>query len=127
MCNYYCRYNCRDAVWWWLYCIKCYVEETPSGILILSDSVSRIFPTDDSPNQKPGTADQKLYNVMQEALNVHFQGLRFRERNAGRQIDEHMNDRGFNNQIGVHPETGFVFAIVVHFEIFSKLCKLKLI
>lgn len=40
---------------------------------------------------------------------IHFQGLCFRERNAGRQIDEHMTDRGFNNQIGVHPETGFVF------------------
>lgn len=46
---------------------------------------------------------------MQEALNVHFQGLIFRERNAGRAIDAHMSDRGFNNQIGIHPETGFVF------------------
>lgn len=43
---------------------------------------------------------------MQEALNIHFQGLVFRERNAGRAIDAHMSDRGFNNQIGVHPETG---------------------
>lgn len=33
----------------------------------------------------------------------------FRERNAGRQIDEQMTDEGFNNQIGIHPETGFVF------------------
>lgn len=46
---------------------------------------------------------------MHEALSVHFQGLCFRERNAGRKIDEQMTDRGFNNQIGVHPETGFVF------------------
>lgn len=45
----------------------------------------------------------------QESLTVHFQGLKFRERNAGRQIDEHMTDAGFNNQIGIHPETGFVF------------------
>ena len=40
---------------------------------------------------------------------MHFQGLCFRERNAGKQIDEHMTDRGFNNQIGVNPQTGFVF------------------
>lgn len=46
---------------------------------------------------------------MQEALTIHFQGLQYRERNAGREIDEHMTDKGFNNQIGIHPETGFVF------------------
>ncbi|KAK9890598.1 hypothetical protein WA026_011963 [Henosepilachna vigintioctopunctata] len=103
------RYNCRDAVWWWLYCIKCYTEEVPNGINILEDKVSRIFPTDDSPPQQPGETDQILQDVMQEALTRHFQGLVFRERHAGREIDEHMNDNGFNNQIGVHPSTGFIF------------------
>lgn len=105
----YSRFNCRDAVWWWLYCIQSYVEEVPNGIYILNDKVSRLFPTDDSPPREPGTHDQPLYEVMQEALNVHFQGLAFRERNAGRQIDSEMTDKGFNNQIGIHPETGFVF------------------
>jgi hypothetical protein len=47
-----------------------------------------------------------LYDVIQEALTVHFQGLCFRERNAGHNIDAHMTDKGFNNQIGVNPETG---------------------
>nr|XP_023029124.1 glycogen debranching enzyme [Leptinotarsa decemlineata] len=103
------RFNCRDAVWWWLHCIKEYVTEAPDGISILSDKVSRIFPKDDSAAQPPGAVDQPLHDVMQEALNVHFQGLAFRERNAGKQIDEHMTDQGFNNQIGVHPETGFIF------------------
>ncbi|KYN10710.1 Glycogen debranching enzyme, partial [Trachymyrmex cornetzi] len=103
------RYNCRDALWWWLYTIKCYTEEVPNGLDILSDKVSRLFPTDDSPALEAGQHDQPLYEVIQEALTVHFQGLCFRERNAGKQIDEHMTDRGFNNQIGVHPETGFVF------------------
>lgn len=100
------RYNCRDAVWWWLYSIKEYVEEAPNGTSILSDKVSRLYPEDDSPAQEPGAVDQPLYDVMQEALRVHFQGLVFRERNAGRQIDEQMTDQGFNNQIGIHPETG---------------------
>ncbi|XP_076266629.1 glycogen debranching enzyme isoform X2 [Rhynchophorus ferrugineus] len=103
------RFNCRDAIWWWLYCIKSYCEEVPNGIQILSDKVSRIFPTDESTAQPPGAVDQPLYDVIQEGLKVHFQGLKFRERNAGRQIDEHMTDAGFNNQIGIHPETGFVF------------------
>ncbi|XP_060528992.1 glycogen debranching enzyme [Cylas formicarius] len=103
------RFNCRDAVWWWLYCIKSYCEEVPKGVDIMADTVSRIFPTDDSPAQPAGVVNQPLHDVIQEALNVHFQGLRFRERNAGGQIDEHMTDAGFNNQIGIHPETGFVF------------------
>ncbi|KAB0795230.1 hypothetical protein PPYR_12069 [Photinus pyralis] len=103
------RFNCRDAIWWWLYCIKCYVDEAPNGVNILSDKVSRIFPSDDSPALEAGVEDQPLYEVMQESLRTHFQGLRFRERNAGRQIDAHMSENGFNNQIGIHPDTGFVF------------------
>lgn len=46
---------------------------------------------------------------MLEALRIHFQGLAYRERNAGHCIDEHMRDEGFNNQIGINPNTGFVF------------------
>ncbi|XP_017867030.1 PREDICTED: glycogen debranching enzyme isoform X1 [Drosophila arizonae] len=103
------RFNCRDAVWWWLYSIAQYVEEAPQGANILKDQVSRIFPYDDSEPHPPGAFDQLLQDVMQEALQVHFQGLQYRERNAGHEIDAHMTDQGFNNHIGVHPETGFVF------------------
>lgn len=31
---------------------------------------------------------------MQEALDRHFQGIEYRERNAGQAIDEHMTDNG---------------------------------
>ncbi|XP_046960879.1 glycogen debranching enzyme [Vanessa cardui] len=103
------RFNCRDAVWWWLQSIKQYCTEAPQGYALLTDPVSRIFPKDDSDPAPPGAADQPLHDVMQEALDVHFQGLVFRERNAGRQIDAHMSDKGFNLQIGVDPETGFPF------------------
>ncbi|VVC95830.1 unnamed protein product, partial [Leptidea sinapis] len=41
--------------------------------------------------------------------NCRDAGVVFRERNAGRQIDAHMTDKGFNVQIGIDPETGFPF------------------
>lgn len=50
--------------------------------------------------------EQLLEEVIQEALQRHFQGVRFRERNAGFQIDRQMTDDGFNNNVGVDLETG---------------------
>jgi glycogen debranching enzyme len=51
---------------------------------------------------------------MQEALQRHFQGVEFRERNAGFAIDREMLDTGFNNEVGVSVETGFVFGGNAH-------------
>lgn len=53
--------------------------------------------------------NQPLFDIMQEALNVHFKKLSFRERNAGPGIDAHMTDEGFNNEIGIDTNTGFVY------------------
>ncbi|XP_034241741.1 glycogen debranching enzyme isoform X2 [Thrips palmi] len=103
------RFNCRDALWWWMYTLISYIDLAPDGVSILKDKVSRIFPKDDSEPQEPGKHDQPLHDVIQEAMQTHFQGLIFRERNAGTRIDAHMTDEGFNNQIGVNPENGFVF------------------
>lgn len=48
------RFNCRDAIWWWLYSIRDYVNEAPNGKAILNEPISRLFPTDDSEAKKPG-------------------------------------------------------------------------
>ncbi|KAM6918647.1 glycogen debranching enzyme [Xenentodon cancila] len=102
------RYNCRDAVWWWLQCIQDYTNHVPDGHEILRCPVARMYPTDDSEPVKPGEVEQPLYDVIQEALWRHLEGISFRERNAGSQIDMNMRDEGFNVVAKVDPTTGFV-------------------
>ncbi|XP_026882893.2 amylo-alpha-1, 6-glucosidase, 4-alpha-glucanotransferase a isoform X3 [Electrophorus electricus] len=103
------RYNCRDAVWWWLQCVQDYCKMVPNGTSILQCLVSRMYPTDDSQPQAPSTLDQPLYEVIHEALQRHMEGIEFRERNAGPQIDRNMRDEGFSIVAKVNPDTGFVY------------------
>ena len=42
------RYNCRDAVWWWLQSLKEYVTMVTGGEEILKARVIRMYPEDDS-------------------------------------------------------------------------------
>ncbi|KAL1226690.1 Glycogen debranching enzyme [Trichinella spiralis] len=103
----FARYNCRDAVWWWLLAIRCYCE-LKKDFSILTQPVRRLFPSTET-GFSTVPIEQPLRETMQEALEAHFYGTNFREENAGPQIDEHMRDEGFNVEIGVDKSTGFVY------------------
>ncbi|CAL8094243.1 unnamed protein product [Orchesella dallaii] len=100
------RFNCRDATWFWLESIKKYVTTVPQGETLLKDRVSRMWPNDFGESVLDHSVEQCLEDVMQEALQKHFEGISFRERNAGLKIDAHMSDEGFNVTAGVNLETG---------------------
>ncbi|KAI1280935.1 Glycogen debranching enzyme [Halotydeus destructor] len=105
------RYNCRDAVWFWLQCIKDYCDMYPNGegLSLLNDPVQRLYPEDDSEAKVQEQVEQPLHQVMQEALEKHFSGVDFMERNWGKRIDEQMTEPGFNVKAGVNRVTGFVY------------------
>ncbi|XP_071505921.1 glycogen debranching enzyme-like [Diadema antillarum] len=103
------RFNCRDAIWFWLYCIQLYTKTVSNGLAILDCPVSRIFPTDNSEPLPPGFTEQKLSEVIQEAMQRHAEGVSYRERHAGQGLDRNMSDQGFNVTIGVDHTTGFPF------------------
>uniref|UniRef100_A0A914X3C5 Glycogen debranching enzyme C-terminal domain-containing protein n=1 Tax=Plectus sambesii TaxID=2011161 RepID=A0A914X3C5_9BILA len=101
------RYNCRDAVWFWLLAIKEYVQAAPNGLAILDDKVRRIYPNDDTVLGAE-EREEPLHETMYEAIQRHFAGISFRERDAGSKIDEHMTNEGFNLNAYIDLGTGFV-------------------
>ena len=102
------RYNCRDAVWWWLQSIQDYCTISGNGRIILREQIRRLFPNDDSEPDFEGQTTVSLAQVMQEALQCHASGIKFTERGAGPGLDRDMQLPGFNVQVGVDWNTGFV-------------------
>ncbi|QPH18046.1 hypothetical protein C2857_003007 [Epichloe festucae Fl1] len=108
------RYNARDSIWFFLQTIQDYVRLAPDGLGILKTTVKRRFlPYDDAwfPTDDPRAYSEEstIEDVIQEALQRHASGLKFREANAGPQIDSQMTDEGFNQHIYVDWDTGIIF------------------
>jgi glycogen debranching enzyme len=108
------RYNARDAIWFMLQTIQDYTKIVPNGIDILKEQVPRRFlPYDDTwfPSDDPRAYSKSstIEDIIQEALQRHATGMKFREANAGSELDMQMSDNGFNLEIKVDWETGIIF------------------
>jgi glycogen debranching enzyme len=108
------RYNSRDSVWFFLQCIQDYTKIVPDGVDLLKVPVKRRFlPYDDTwfPSDDPHaySVESTVEDVIQEIMQRHASGLHFREYNAGPNLDSQMTSEGFNIDIEVDPDTGFVF------------------
>lgn len=50
-----------------------------------------------------------LIDIIQEILQKHAEGIKFREWNAGFELDWNMESEGFNITLNLDEETGFIF------------------
>lgn len=107
------RYNSRDSVWFLLQSIQDYTEIVPDGVQLLNEAVPRRFlPYDDTwfPFDDPRAYSQHstVSEIVQEVFQRHAHGLSFREFNAGHELDMQMKPEGFQIDVKVDWETGFI-------------------
>ena len=108
------RYNARDAIWFMLQTIQDYTEIVPGGLAILKEQVPRRFlPYDDTyfdhDDPRAYSKTSSLEDIIQEALQRHATGMKFREANAGPNLDMQMSSGGFDQEIKVDWDTGIVY------------------
>jgi glycogen debranching enzyme len=93
--------------------IQDYAHFAPEGLTILSESVKRRFPKDDTfvPWNDPRAYaySSTIAEIIQEVLQRHADGISFREYNAGPNLDMQMRDEGFNIDIHVDWNTGIIY------------------
>ncbi|KAK8049453.1 glycogen debranching enzyme [Apiospora phragmitis] len=99
------RYNSRDSIWFFLQCIQDYARFSPNGIDFLKRKVKRRFCHD----ARAYSQESIIEDVIQEAMQRHATGMKFREANAGPSIDSQMRDEGFNIEINVDWSNGIIF------------------
>lgn len=93
--------------------IQDYASFAPDGITILSEQVKRRFPKDDSwvpwDDARAYAYSTTIAEIIQEILQRHADGISFREYNAGPNLDMQMSEEGFDINIKVNWENGFIF------------------
>lgn len=106
------RYNARDAAWFFTQAVQEYVKYAPNGERILDEKVSRRFPLDDTyipwDDEKAFSYETSIRDILYEILLRHAKGIKYREANAGPNLDLQMKDEGFNVEVSVDWSTGLV-------------------
>lgn len=106
------RYNARDAAWFFLQAIQDYINIVPGGDSILKEKVTRRFPLDDTyiPVDDPlaFSYTSSIEEIIYEILSRHARGIKYREANAGPNLDRVMKDEGFNVKVDVDWSTGLI-------------------
>ncbi|PGH34345.1 glycogen debranching enzyme [[Emmonsia] crescens] len=108
------RYNSRDSVWFFLQAIQDYTTVVPDGISLLDEEVPRRFlPYDDTwfpfDDERAYSQSSTVAEVIQEVFQRHASGLSFKEYNAGPELDRQMRTEGFQIDVRVDWQTGFIF------------------
>jgi glycogen debranching enzyme len=108
------RYNSRDSVWFFLQNIQDFVKLAPNADRFLQERVRRRFlpykddwfPWDD---KRAYSESSSIEDVIQECLQRHASGMRFREYNAGPDLDSQMKSEGFDIDIEVDWSNGIIY------------------
>ena len=92
--------------------IQDYVSHAPNGISLLSETVKRRFPKDDTwvpwQDHRAYAESSTIAEVIQEIMQRHAEGISFREHNAGPDLDMQMKGAGFTIEIKVDWDTGLL-------------------
>lgn len=106
------RYNARDAAWFFIQGIQEYVTHVPEGYKILDEKVKRRFPLDDRyitwDSEEAFSYETSIRDIIYEILSRHAKGIKYREANAGPNLDSQMQDEGFNVEVYIDWNTGLV-------------------
>lgn len=106
------RYNARDAAWFFSQAVQEYVKHVPNGESILDEKVSRRFPLDDTyipwEDERAFSYETSIRDILYEILSRHAKGIKYREANAGPNLDSQMKDEGFNVSVHIDWSTGLV-------------------
>lgn len=105
-----CRYNARDVTWFFLQALQNYIKNVPDGPEILNENVTMKFRSDkyDEHLYFRENPVYKLHEIIQKILQSHASGIKFREWNAGAELDPFLSSNGFNIEISLDSESGLL-------------------
>jgi len=103
------RYNARDATWFFLQAVQDYCDMAPEGTDFLKAPLALKWRVSEWDADLAHLEPETFADLVHLILAAHAKGIRFREWRAGRKIDEHMTDVGFDISVSMDEATGVVY------------------